>query len=182
MGFIINKVSTVHLINNNINSPYNKKLLFSQWHEFENDDYLQEWFLQVLRNLFRFYIKDDYLYHNQVMVRHFFIPTVTRLGKQNNTELIKQMDSNNHVYEARIKESEYDHPRMLFFPCNGNSSNDNLMEPSAVFTFFFVKIKDGTKDKQTQPLINETGSVRQKYFIEQFDKEIIGYSITQRGV
>lgn len=111
-------------------------------------------------------------------MRYITIPTATRLGKKNDTELIKQMKSNQHIYEARIKETEYDHPRILFFPYNNNSLSEDVEKPSAIFTFFFTKVNDGTKDTQTQPLINETGSVRQQYFTGSFNKEIIGYSIT----
>lgn len=152
--------------------------MYSQLHKFKNDDYLQDWFLQVLRNLFRLYIKNDYLYDSNGPVYHILIPTATRLGTQNNTELIKQMKSNNYVYEARIKESNYDHPRMLFFPCDNYLLPDEFKEPSAIFTFFFVKVNDGSKDNQTQPLIDETGIIRQQYFKGNFDKRIIGYSIT----
>lgn len=131
-----------------------------------------------MRNIFRLYVKDGHLYNNKGLVRYITIPTVTRLGKQSSTELIKQMKSNPYIYEARIKESKYDHPRMLFFPYDNSLLVDDITVPSAIFTFFFVKVNDGTKDTQTQSLIDATGSVRQQYFIDQFSKEVIGRSIT----
>ena len=45
-----------------------------------------------------------------------------------------------------------------------------------------IIVNDGSKDNQTQPLIDETGIIRQQYFKGNFDKRIIGYSITWRGV
>lgn len=168
-------------MNININSPHNSKLLYTQLNQFQNDDYLQEWFLQVIRNLFRMYVSNGYLYNNQGKVRRVLIPTQTRLGEQNNTELIKQMQSNKYIYEARIRATQFDHPRILFFLTDNDSLKQELVIPSAIFTFFFVKTfdgsLDGSVDVHTQPLINESGSIREKYFIETFDKKILGHSI-----
>lgn len=71
---------------------------------------------------------------------------------------------------------------MLFFATDNNLFSDEIELPSVIFTFFFTKIQDGTADTKTQPLINETSLIRNKYFKESFNSKIIGNRIKREDI
>lgn len=130
----------------------------------------------------RYSVKNNYIYDKNELKRSIIIPTVNILGEYRDTEIIKQMYSNKHIYEARVTQSKYDHPRILLFVTTNKNLDEEINLSSVLFTFYFLKILDGEQDTETQPLINETASIRNCYFLEDFDYEIIGKMVEGKDV